>query len=54
MAIIFAYITSADAIYTQNDTGEQTQEKDLGLLGRFIPATKARDAISNRVRGLLT
>jgi hypothetical protein len=31
-----------------------TMDLDLGLLGRFIPATKARDAISNRVRGLLT
>jgi hypothetical protein len=31
-----------------------TIDLDLGLLGRFIPATKAREAISSRVRGLLT
>jgi hypothetical protein len=31
-----------------------TIDLDLGLLGRFIPATKARDAISTRVQGLLT
>jgi hypothetical protein len=31
-----------------------TIDLDLGLLGRLIPATKAREAISSRVRGLLT
>jgi hypothetical protein len=31
-----------------------TIDLDLGLLGRLIPATKARQAISSRVRGLLT
>ncbi len=27
---------------------------DLGLIGRLIPATKAREAISSRIRGLRT
>jgi hypothetical protein len=30
-----------------------TIDADLGLLERLIPATKARESISNRVRGLL-
>ncbi|MBV9502431.1 MAG: polyhydroxyalkanoic acid system family protein [Acidobacteriaceae bacterium] len=31
-----------------------TIDADLGLFERLIPATKAREAITNRVRGLLT
>jgi hypothetical protein len=31
-----------------------TIDLDLGLLGRLIPATKAREALSGRIRGLLT
>ena len=31
-----------------------TIDIDLGLLERFFPATKAREAITSRVRGLLT
>jgi hypothetical protein len=31
-----------------------TIDVDLGLIGRLIPATKAREAISGRIRGLLT
>ena len=30
-----------------------TIDVDLGLIGRLIPATKAREAISSRIRGLL-
>src|SRR3954468_21225973 len=31
-----------------------TIDADLGLLERFIPATRARESITSRVRGLLT
>ncbi len=31
-----------------------TIDADLGLLERLIPATKARDSITSRIRGLLT
>ncbi|MFL6417480.1 MAG: polyhydroxyalkanoic acid system family protein [Bryobacteraceae bacterium] len=31
-----------------------TIDADLGLLERLLPATKARAAITNRIRGLLT
>ncbi len=31
-----------------------TIDADLGLLERLIPATKAKEAITSRVRGLLT
>ena len=31
-----------------------TIDADLGLLERLIPATKARDSIASRVRGLLS
>src|SRR6476661_6203586 len=31
-----------------------TIDADLGLLERLIPATKARDSIASRIRGLLT
>jgi hypothetical protein len=31
-----------------------TIDADLGLLERLIPATKARDSITQRIRGLLT
>lgn len=33
---------------------EMTIDADLGLLERLIPATKARAAITSRVRGLLS
>ena len=31
-----------------------TIDADLGLFERLIPATKARDSITSRIRGLLT
>jgi hypothetical protein len=31
-----------------------TIDVDLGLIGRLIPATKAHESISSRIRGLLT
>jgi hypothetical protein len=31
-----------------------TVDVDLGLLERLLPATKAREAITSRIRGLLT
>jgi hypothetical protein len=33
---------------------ELTIDVDLGLLERLIPQAKTRDAISTRIRGLLT